>query len=360
MENKNYNENRDNEKNFKKHLFLFLKNNILLIGAVFAFILLTAAWFVNNSRVQAGSATVSAAADRKFDLAAVGQAGKYDGEKGVLKSILGDIIRDGDSWTVTESNGGKTGAITSNGKGDIVWVMSGEQNLHNNSGNSTGTIEPGNSGILEFYVLSKDTSSAHDFTFTLTVKGYYTNGSGYSPMSSKENDFDADMFYKLLSGHIQFFSSRDTYGKYSGRLEAVATADGITITGLTRQTDEKETQKKVTIYWVWPYYVGDMILPDYNSNLSSTDNKTLFSDVVRSTIAGEMTGDNYYKYFKTQLVFDDDTKNNISAMVNSNDSFDPTAYAELDAAYNEADKYIGENGEYILVQLSAVMDSKNN
>lgn len=51
MENKNYGENRANEKSLKKHLFLFLKNNILLAGAVFAFILLTAAWFVNNSRV---------------------------------------------------------------------------------------------------------------------------------------------------------------------------------------------------------------------------------------------------------------------------------------------------------------------
>ena len=104
MENKNYGENRENEKSLKKHLFLFLKNNILLAGAVFAFILLTAAWFVNNSRVQAGSATVSAAADRKFELAAVGTTGKYDD---ILKSILGGIVQAGDSGKNREKKKGK-------------------------------------------------------------------------------------------------------------------------------------------------------------------------------------------------------------------------------------------------------------
>ena len=146
MENKNYGEKRENEKSLKKHLFLFLKNNILLAGAVFAFILLTAAWFVNNSRVQAGGATVSAAADRKFELAAVGTTGKYDN---VLKSILGNVVQDGDDWSSTDST--IDGKVTSNGKGDIVWVMSDNQNLNNNnSNNSTGTIEPGSSGKLEF------------------------------------------------------------------------------------------------------------------------------------------------------------------------------------------------------------------
>ena len=258
MENKNYGEKRENEKSLKKHLFLFLKNNILLAGAVFAFILLTAAWFVNNSRVQAGGATVSAAADRKFELAAVGTTGKYDN---VLKSILGNVVQDGDDWSSTDST--IDGKVTSNGKGDIVWVMSSEQNLKNNTEN--GTIEPGSSGKLEFYVLPKDTSAKHDFTFTLTVKGYKESDGKYIQMSN------SDKFYKLLSGHIQFFSSCDTNGKYSRRLEATATAEGITITGLKRSTDAGKT--KVTIYWVWPYYVGDMILPDGNGKLSNDEKK---------------------------------------------------------------------------------------
>ncbi len=355
MENKNYGENRENEKSFKKHLFLFLKNNILLAGAVFAFILMTAAWFVNNSRVQAGGATVSAAADRKFELAAVGTTGKYDGNGGVLKSILGSIVQDGAEWSSTGNENNIDGRITSNDKGDIVWVMSGGQNgqnLNNNTDNSTGTIEPGSSGKLEFYVLPKDTS-AHEFSFTLTVKGYYANNGGYLPMSSKGNGFNAEKFYKLLSGHIQFFSSRDAKGKYGGRLEATASAEGITITGLKRSTDVRETQKKVTIYWVWPYYVGDMILPDGNGKLSNDEKKTLFTDDLRSAIAGEMTGKEYGKYFENPI--DDTSKDKIAEMVNGN--IDETAYNVIYTAYNNADKYIGENGEYILVQLSAAMDN---
>ncbi len=342
MDNKNYDENRENEKSFKKHLFLFLKNNILLAGAVFAFILLTAAWFVNNSRVQAGGATVSAAADRKFELAAVGTTGVYDGNGGVLKSILGGIVQDGDSWFVTENGETKTGTKTSNGKGDIVWVMSSEQNLKNNTEN--GTIEPGSSGKLEFYVLPKDTS-AHEFSFTLTVKGYKESDGKYIQMSN------SDKFYKLLSGHIQFFSSYDGE-KYSNPLTATATAEGITINGLKRSTKASETQEKVTIYWVWPYYVGDMILPDGNGKLSNDEKKTLFTNDLRDTVAGELA-DDYGKYFENPI--DDALKGEIAEMVNGN--IDEAAYNVIYTAYNNADKYIGENGEYILVQLSAAMDN---
>ena len=352
MENKNYGENRENEKSFKKHLFLFLKNNILLAGALFAFILMTAAWFVNNSRVQAGSATVSAAADRKFELAAVGTTGKYDN---ILKSILGDNVQDGAEWSSTGNENNIDGRITSNDKGDIVWVMSGGQNgqnLNNNTDNSTGTIEPGNSGKLEFYVLPKDTKSEHNFTFTLTVKGYYEDNSGYLPMSSKGNGF-AEKFYKLLSGHIQFFSSCDKDGKYSGRLTADANAEGITLTELTRSTEADEKQKKVTIYWVWPYYVGDMILPDGNGKLSNDEKNALFTDNLRNTVAGEMTGEKYGKYFENPI--DDKLKGQIADMVNG--IIDEAAYNVIYTTYNNADKYIGENGEYILVQLSAAMDN---
>ena len=42
-------------------------------------------------------------------------------------------------------------------------------------------------------------------------------------------------------------------------------------------------------------------------------------------------------------------------MVNGN--IDKAAYNVIYTAYNNADKYIGENGEYILVQLSAAMDN---
>lgn len=337
MENKNYGEKRENEKSLKKHLFLVLKNNILLAGAVFAFILLTAAWFVNNSRVQAGGATVSATADRKFELAAVGTTGKYDN---ILKSILGDIVQDGDDWSSTDST--IDGKVTSNGKGDIVWVMSSDQNLKNNTEN--GTIEPGSSGKLEFYVLPKDTSAKHDFTFTLTVKGYKESDGKYIQMSN------SDKFYKLLSGHIQFFSSCDENGKYDGRLTATASAEGITITGLKRSTDVGKT--KVTIYWVWPYYVGDMILPDGNGKLSNDKKKTLFIDKLRETTAKEMA-DNYGKYFENPI--DDALKGETAEMVKGN--IDEKAYNVIYTAYNNADKYIGENGEYILVQLSAAMDN---
>ena len=209
---------------------------------------------------------------------------------------------------------------------------------------------------MEFYVLPKDTSAKHDFTFTLTVKGYYENNGSYSPMSSKENGFDAEKFYKLLSGHIQFFSSYDGE-KYSNPLTApltvTATAEGITITGLKRSTIKNETQKKVTIYWVWPYYVGDMILPDGNGKLSSDEKKTLFTDGLRSAIAGEMTGKEYGKYFENPI--DDTSKDEIAEMVKG--IIDEKAYNVIYTAYNNADKYIGENGEYILVQLSAEMDN---
>lgn len=201
--------------------------------------------------------------------------------------------------------------------------------------------------------MPKDTSAKHDFTFTLTVKGYYKNknNSDYLPMSSKGNGFDTEKFYKLLSGHIQFFSSYDGE-KYSNPLTATATAEGITINGLKRSTDVDKTPKKVTIYWVWPYYVGDMILPDGNGKLSSDEKKTLFTNELRETTAKEMA-DNYGKYFENPI--DDALKGETAEMVKGN--IDEKAYNVIYTAYNNADKYIGENGEYILVQLSAEMDN---
>ena len=200
--------------------------------------------------------------------------------------------------------------------------------------------------------MPKDTKSEHNFTFTLTVKGYYEDNSGYLPMSSKGNGF-AEKFYKLLSGHIQFFSSCDKDGKYSGRLTADANAEGITLTELTRSTEADEKQKKVTIYWVWPYYVGDMILPDGNGKLSNDEKNALFTDNLRNTVAGEMTGEKYGKYFENPI--DDKLKGQIADMVNG--IIDEAAYNVIYTTYNNADKYIGENGEYILVQLSAAMDN---
>ena len=134
-------------------------------------------------------------------------------------------------------------------------------------------------------------------------------------------------------------------------MTATASAEGITITGLKRST-ENETQEKVTIYWVWPYYVGDMILPDGNGKLSNDEKKALFTDKLRETTAKEMA-DNYGKYFENPI--DDTLKGKIAEMVNGN--IDEAAYNVIYTAYNNADKYIGENGEYILVQLSAAMDN---
>ena len=74
---------------------------------------------------------------------------------------------------------------------------------------------------------------------------------------------------------------------------------------------------------------------------------------MRSAIAGEMTGEKYGKYFENPI--DDTSKGEIAEMVNGN--IDETAYNVIYTAYNNADKYIGENGEYILVQLSAEMDN---
>ena len=66
-----------------------------------------------------------------------------------------------------------------------------------------------------------------------------------------------------------------------------------------------------------------------------------------------MTGEKYGKYFENPI--DDTSKGEIAEMVNGN--IDEAAYNVIYTAYNNADKYIGENGEYILVQLSATMDN---
>ena len=96
-----------------------------------------------------------------------------------------------------------------------------------------------------------------------------------------------------------------------------------------------------------------MILPDGNGKLSNDEKNALFTDNLRNTVAGEMKGEKYGKYFENPI--DDTSKDKIAEMVNGN--IDEKAYNVIYTAYNNADKYIGENGEYILVQLSAAMDN---
>ena len=77
---------------------------------------------------------------------------------------------------------------------------------------------------------------------------------------------------------------------------------------------------------------------------------------MRSAIAGEMAdnnADNYGKYFENSI--DNTSKDEIAEMVKG--IIDEKAYNVIYTAYNNADKYIGESGEYILVQLSAEMDN---
>jgi hypothetical protein len=94
----------------------------------------------------------------------------------------------------------------------------------------------------------------------------------------------------------------------------------------------------VTVYWVWPYVVSQLLLadPPYGA---------LFSDDVRAQLLEDMSStEGSVKYFLNP---------NGEPLPDLGDTVSRQDAASLSVYYNQADEYIGKNAQYILLRLDA-------
>lgn len=263
------------------------------------------AWFVNNTSVTARSISVSASGST-FELASVGSShGAFD------ESLPDDLkAEEGDPY----QNSSGTGTITTVSKNAIFWQMNDAAGLNNQNANDTG-IEPGSSGTLQFYVIPKHTGKLN-LTCQLSL----------IPLKLEKND----SFIKLenvtasqfLKGHLLFsYTYTDKNNDPNTQLVNYSTASF----PLEFEVQNVDDPISVQLDWHWPLLLQDVINDKSNSNT--------------------------YKTWMTEapgFFFCDN-----GAAVNDSPDFQ-TQFSTYNDYFNNADQYIGDNVDGVLLQLTAV------
>lgn len=294
---------------------------------VLVFSIITLGWFTNSRTNSAGSLEMKAA-NNGFELAAVGTGGIYDSflsgrEEGTVKN------------TVTEDSS-KITLVSTDGKSEIKWVMSGDSNIVNNSGVSKelGGIAPGSSGKLTFYVIPQQ-DGALDISFSLDTALYKAENDSLSVIA------DTDVVNDLAGGHILFFKNKSG-NIYSDRIDKKFS--------FSRDDLKKDAAYKVDIYWIWPGFAdqlimpsGDPLLEEKGKRIIADEDTTFYDDICT----------NSEKYFRDttnltdiQSILDNMKKGS------SAEGFNSAAYDEINTQWNEADQYIGVSASYIELILS--------
>ena len=321
-------------KNIKQKLAIRIVCAVVTLGIlIFSFI--TLGWFTNSSLDYVNSANMAAANDR-FELAAVGSAGKYDS---FIDAASGTQLN-----SIMTENSTYIDPVATNGGTEIKWVMSDESNMENNSGTESSGIRPGSHGKLSFYVISKmDGELKINFSLDTVL---YSNGIKKVTDSNNNSDYiiSNTQISGLVEGHIFFFENYDeASGLYSDRIVDKFEFD---------KNVSSDTAYRVDIYWIWPNVADQLMLP-YNDKyltqnsfqrIIANDDVTFYNDISEHP-------ENYF--------YDTTNMTDISTMLDNmkkgseDTAFDFDIYEKLNTQWNEADQQIGISVSYIELILTA-------
>ena len=352
---------QENSKYLRKEEKKTIARMIVIFLAVIAVVVaLCIAWFVNNTRVQSNSMTISADAG-SVELRTYGGAGIHDD---LLKKITASEQTTGLKSFWYELADKVSGFFeTSSNKYAINWLLSNESNMGNYSTKQSDweqywkntqsgaerqdeAIEPGASGRLTFYVVPK-----YDGTVKLNIDlnqiPYKVEGDKFTEITENNDKFAKD----FVNGHILFFLENGTDTK-----EIQWIKDGTF--DIKIENAKKDKEYEYTLYWCWPHSFGEAVLKAEDSYLNGRD--ILFSkynngETVRNTILQDddlSMVNKPERYFYSNL-----TKNPLSTeqkeLKEIASMYDKSpadfseaaknAYVELSSYYNQADQYIGSH-----------------
>ena len=372
------------------------------------------AWFVNNTKVQAGMATVSAQADW-VELRTTGGGGIHDD---LLKKLMGE---DGGSYSLPIEQKGSQD--TSPEKPSVNWLLQDDSNLGNygavpkSSDSSTSSwedywknsknerknqaIEPGSSGHLQFSLVPKRSGTVTvklqlqllSYLYASTSKTQESDSTSYTLQAVSD-----DVLKDFVQGHIMFFleTETDPTGTDSTAAQNQQNATDKYIQWLpdgsfsiTIEDAEKDKAYPYTLYWCWPqnfaqytlaqgsaFLNGDSIL-FYTKDSNASDSTIIQyskmyqnSDTLREDIAVDDEKNSMVKapnrYFYSNLTSaplqegQSDLKqiqNIYNSPLSSATGADSTAteaenaFINLSSYYNQADQYIGSHANCLLVRL---------
>ena len=351
------------EEEKKKRFFLLVKfgsvAGLLGILVIFASI----AWFTMNKEIGSGGMSVSTVGDT-FTISPLGDpahVGIYDdeGKSGtyVRDKLLDEAGKESDIiiWTITDDV-----ATTVTESGTTTTTVTKGKNIGNGPAQGfEGGISPGSRGEIQFIITPSQQVTA---TFTFRVFAYtggydehgdedkttitlIESGSGTNP--------EALIAEKLMNGHLLLFTDiDDTTGRYYGLLDSDDEFKRV-------MTKLYSTQETVSIYWIWPETLAELLLDDTDS----TQARNMRGKKNICTSAGRTEVINFFKSNPEWFLLDPvdtnhDWSDTFSDQTNNADVISTinTEYSLYSSYYNEADQCIGTHVSYILLDMIASDD----
>lgn len=279
----------------------------LFVMAAIVIILACLAWFLNNTQVNAGGVNISAAG-AKLALVETEQGsnvGAYEQDK-----------------TATNFDTSNSMTVTLN------------SNLNNYT---SGSLYPGARGQIKFTVqpLTKDLNGATiDISRVLQLK----DGDRTLVKESDCTQQNMPDTLKLAKGHLLFFTACSDAGFYSNHV-----TDSIVIDKSKFQDESGNTTRpvQVVLSWVWPEYLQNFV---YTGNANYYKNIFASASEDYTSMQTYVNGHRDYFYYG----YNDGAK-----IPDLGSEMKSAALGQCADYYNKADDYLGNNVEYLQLQLSA-------
>lgn len=355
---------------------IFFRTGIIVVAAFIVMIVVSIAWFVSNTRVDATGAAIRPA-DMPFDLAAAGTESNASADRGMYDELL--TVSLGASREIK----GKKYWSTDGSHTSICWAVTPESNMNNTGedGKPTG-IEPGSYGKMTFYIIPNKDGSLK-VTLDLVLTGYQIADNKKNEANVTQNDLTEvtdPSLQQLLEGHVLLFAgynekagcykgwiSRDA-GEWSMRLgsetEAAVLESKSGKLTWNNTNAKKDTAYPVTIYWIWPErlesylrkadgYSGKNPLL-FSENPSSEENalsalpENLFETM--GEVEENSSSNRYFRWEDSEKFQENVTKDTLSQI---REKFNPALYSMVAAYYDSADQYLGKNVQYVQLELDA-------
>lgn len=306
------NEQPDNsrEETYREARKQIVRSAFLALAALGVIVFACYAWFVSSGTVTGtvGSVRIDGSS---FELASVGGVGFYD------NLMPTDCTEPGEVWNLDENTPGK---ITGE-KSDILWRISSDSNLENGK-DQTG-ISPGSEGKMQFYIIPK-----RDGALKLKINVILAPLDEHGEQITMDDNATLNW---LLRGHFLFaYECKKSSGYSSDNTPTLIEYD----TGEFKLefTDVKEDEPiPVTLYWTWPLLLKNIIQNDLFDNAK-----------VGPAVQGWM------KATPARFFYDEGKPISEPDFDNFTQQF-----RQYNNCYNNADQYIGDNVQSLILRLTA-------
>ncbi len=324
----------EKKKNQKKSL---IKMGAMGILTLILLIFSSLSWFTMNTQVESGGMSIKTA-PLPFELKTSGSSGLYDG-------FLDEVAT---GYANTETTGGSQG---------IKWKLTknvSEMNNVRTAGDTTDFaditkidsdkygLKPGDSGELVFSIVPNGTAELN-ISINVKITGYKAgfDNEGNKTSAALQKVTDETMVHYLNSHIILFYMGADNK-------KHLLTSDGFNV--------PVSEETPVTIYWVWPATLREILdanIEAINDTNASKEVRRLFFEHPDYFL--KTTGSDSFE--SITVAANEDTDVQETAIADFLPSISGRNYNTYGSMYNDADQTIGDNFNYILVELVADLDN---